>query len=74
MDDDTGKWTPIKDGETYKVAVNGFMAHGGDGYSVLAKSKGERLDTGFVDAEVFMEYARAHDPLAPPAQIGVTMR
>lgn len=71
---DAGKWSAIKDGETYKVAVNGFMAHGGDGYSVLAKSKGERLDTGFVDAEVFMEYAKTRRVLQPIPYACVEMK
>ncbi|ACL06955.1 5'-Nucleotidase domain protein [Desulfatibacillum aliphaticivorans] len=72
--DDAGKWTPINEGETYKVAVNGFMAHGGDGYSILAKSKGERLDTGFVDAEVFMEYAKSRRVLQPLPYACVEMK
>ena len=71
---DSGDWTSIQENQTYRVSVNAFIANGGDGYSVLAESQGERTDTGFVDAAVFMEYAKAHDPLTPSLTTGVIMK
>jgi len=50
-------WTPLDMNGTYRVVVNAFMARGGDGYTVLADAAGYRYGTGFVDAEVFLEYA-----------------
>ncbi|MBI9077221.1 MAG: 5'-nucleotidase C-terminal domain-containing protein [Desulfatibacillum sp.] len=67
-------WTPIQEKEVYRVVVNKYLSTGGDGYTPLGDAKGMRMDTGFVDAAVFMEYAKAHDPLTPPVSTGVTMQ
>jgi 5'-nucleotidase len=50
-----GSYGPINPNATYKVVVNNYMAAGGDKYDTL-KSIGGQYDTGFNDAEVFMEY------------------
>lgn len=38
------------------MVVNNFIANGGDGFTVLKEAQGYRVDTGFADAEAFMEY------------------
>ena len=43
---------------TYRVVVNSFIAAGGDGFTVLRDAKGYRVDTGFSDAESFMDYLK----------------
>lgn len=50
-------WAPLKDDETYPVAVNSFIASGKDGYTVFATAPGS-YDTGFIDAEIFMDYLK----------------
>lgn len=50
-------WTDIKDDEIYHIAVNSFVASGKDGYTVFGNVK-EKEDTGFSDAEIFMEYVK----------------
>jgi 5'-nucleotidase len=55
-DPDRG-WIPLDPGRTYTLVTNSYLAGGGDRYSVLEASRSGRYDTGFVDAEVFMEYA-----------------
>jgi 5'-nucleotidase / UDP-sugar diphosphatase len=52
-----GSYAPIQPEEVYKVVVNNFMAAGGDRYDTLKEASG-KYDTGFNDAEVFMEYIR----------------
>ncbi len=47
---------PLDPGATYRVVVNNFIANGGDGFTVLKEAQGYRVDTGFADAESFMEY------------------
>ncbi|MCR8868927.1 bifunctional 2',3'-cyclic-nucleotide 2'-phosphodiesterase/3'-nucleotidase [Peribacillus frigoritolerans] len=47
--------TPIKDTETYTVAVNDFMASGGDNYTVL---KGKERVFGHADLEAFVNYVK----------------
>jgi 5'-nucleotidase/UDP-sugar diphosphatase len=52
-----GKYAPLDPGAVYKVVVNNFMAAGGDRYDTLKEAPG-KYDTGFNDAEVFMEYIK----------------
>jgi 5'-nucleotidase/UDP-sugar diphosphatase len=53
----SGDYQPVQPDEVYKVVVNNFMAAGGDRYDTLKEAAG-KYDTGFNDAEVFMEYIR----------------
>jgi len=66
-----GSWHPLEPGRTYRVATNSFLAGGGDGYAML-KDVPDRYDTGFVDAQAFIDFVRAESPLSPPAETGVT--
>jgi 5'-nucleotidase len=52
-----GGYAPIDPKAAYKVVVNNFMAAGGDRYDTLKDASG-KYDTGFNDAEVFMEYIK----------------
>jgi 5'-nucleotidase len=52
-----GSYAPLDPEAVYKVVVNNFMAAGGDRYDTLKEASG-KYDTGFNDAEVFMEYIR----------------
>jgi 5'-nucleotidase len=52
-----GSYAPIDPEAVYKVVVNNFMAAGGDRYDTLKDAPG-KYDTGFNDAEVFMEYIK----------------
>ncbi len=52
-----GTWAPLNAEAVYKVVVNNFMAAGGDRYDTLKETAG-KYDTGFNDAEVFMEYIK----------------
>lgn len=42
----------------YRIAVQNYLAGGGDGCRTLKRARHYRYDTGFVDAEVFMEYLK----------------
>jgi len=52
-----GSYAAIDRAAEYKVVVNSFMAAGGDRYDTL-KAAGGKYDTGFNDAEAFLEYIR----------------
>lgn len=55
---------PLEMAKVYKVAVNNFMAGGGDGLEVL---KGvPKIDTGFVDIDVWVEFLKKNRPLVRP--------
>jgi 5'-nucleotidase len=60
-----GGATVIDKAGSYRVAVNNFMADGGDNYTVF-KACTAPLG-GEVDLEAFARYLKAHSPLAPPA-------
>lgn len=66
-----GEWEDVNDDTVCLVATNAYLAGGGDGYTVLAQADGYRYDTGFGDAEVFIEYARTLGTLHQPEETGV---
>ncbi|GAA5335632.1 bifunctional metallophosphatase/5'-nucleotidase [Thermus hydrothermalis] len=51
-------YVPLDLEATYRVVVNNFIAAGGDGFTVLKEAQGYRVDTGFSDAESFMDYLK----------------
>ena len=59
-----GGGTPISKAVTYRVAVNNFMADGGDGYTVFRSCTAPL--GGEVDLDAFARYLGAHSPVAPP--------
>ena len=52
----------IDPAKTYRMAVNNFVATGGDGYPKLTGHK-SYADTGYVDAEVLRAFIAANSPL-----------
>lgn len=55
---------PLDAGRMYTVAMESYLAGGGDGYPVVKGRQGF-VDTGFVDADVLREYITRHSPLDP---------
>lgn len=53
---------PIDADTTYRLAVNSFMASGGDGYPKLSDHP-NFVSTGFVDADLLAEYVEDNSPL-----------
>jgi 5'-nucleotidase len=58
---------PIDPNASYRVVVNNFIAGGGDGYSVLQRGA-NKVDTGFLDADVLVEYLQARSPVNPQVE------
>ena len=56
--------TPVSKAASYRIAVNNFMADGGDNYTVF-RSCTQPLG-GEVDLDAFARYLDAHKPVAPP--------
>lgn len=46
---------PLEDAARYRMAINSFMAHGGDGYPVLAAHSGLE-NTGLADSELLRRF------------------
>jgi 5'-nucleotidase len=59
-----GGATFIDKAASYRVAVNNFMADGGDGFTVF-QSCTDALG-GEIDLDAFARYLGAHSPVAPP--------
>jgi 5'-nucleotidase len=55
---------------TYRVAMNNFIADGGDGFSVF-KAGTDRV-AGAIDVDAFADYVGARSPLAAPAAARIT--
>jgi 5'-nucleotidase len=58
-------WVPLNDSETYHIAANSFIASGKDGYALFEKVK-DQYETGFVVAEILMEYVKTFKSLKYP--------
>ncbi len=56
------KGKPIDPAATYRMAINSFMAAGGDGYPRL-KDRPGYVDTGYVDADMLRNFLWARNPL-----------
>jgi len=55
---------PISDTDTFTVVTNSFLANGGDGFAPFAEGS-DRTDTGQVDLDATLAYAKAVNPIAP---------
>jgi 2',3'-cyclic-nucleotide 2'-phosphodiesterase (5'-nucleotidase family) len=62
IDLNTGQ--PIVPSKIYSVAVNSFMASGGDGYTTL--SENPQYDTYVPVYDIVVDWAKANSPFAPP--------
>jgi 5'-nucleotidase len=62
---------PVTPTGTYRVALNNFLAAGGDGFTVFAQ--GTDLVGGPVDLDAFTAYLTAHPNLSPPPADRVTV-
>lgn len=65
--DNKGNYTPIQDGQTYKIATNAFTAKGGDGYTMFAKAyaEGRVTDLGLSDWENLAEHLKNLKTIQP---------
>ena len=52
----------VQASKTYRLAINAYMASGGDGYPRLS-DHANYVNSGFVDAEVLKDYISSHSPL-----------
>jgi 5'-nucleotidase len=69
------KGEAIDPAKTYRVAMNEFLAGGGDGFAVLKEHKNKLV--GASDLDILNAYLAAHSsasaPLAPPATGRITV-
>jgi 5'-nucleotidase/UDP-sugar diphosphatase len=53
---------PIKDDQTYRIAINSYVATGGDGYPKMTDHANYN-NSGYVDADVLVEYFKENSPV-----------
>jgi 5'-nucleotidase len=56
---------PIEDKQIYRVAMNSYLANGGDQFSLF--NQGTQLYGGETDVDALEAYLRSHSPIKPPA-------
>jgi 5'-nucleotidase len=61
----------VDPGAVYRITVNGFLADGGDGFTVLRE--GTNRVTTSIDLDAFVAYLGANSPVAPPATDRITL-
>jgi 5'-nucleotidase len=59
---------PIEASKTYRVAMNEFLAGGGDGFKILKEAKNKFVGKSDLDGleAYFKEHSSESEPLAPP--------
>ena len=65
--DEKGNEKPLDPDATYRVVTNNFMMDGGDGYGIFEGGKNQ-IDTGFLLADVVIDYIRSQSPLTLKAE------
>jgi 5'-nucleotidase/UDP-sugar diphosphatase len=63
-----GSYGAIEGVKTYRVVTSSYLAGGGDGMHIFRQASGYRSDTGFIDAEVLMEYLKSLGTVSAPAE------
>jgi len=57
LQDSRGRWRALVKKSYYRMVTNSYLARGREGYGLLAGISKRTQDTGFGDAEAFIEYA-----------------
>jgi len=68
-----GGYAPVESEKSYRIVTSSYMAGGGDGMGIFMKAPGYRSDTGFIDAEVFMEYLKDKGVIGPPKEKRISL-
>ncbi|XP_040573312.1 snake venom 5'-nucleotidase isoform X1 [Lepeophtheirus salmonis] len=62
----TNDGIPLEPFVHYQIAINSFMAQGGDGYVMIPDTLIYHKNTGFLDKDLFVSYIKTHSPLSLP--------
>ncbi|MBF2066097.1 MAG: 5'-nucleotidase C-terminal domain-containing protein [Calothrix sp. C42_A2020_038] len=57
-----GNYQPLVANSIYRVVTNNFLLGGGDGYEIFKSGKNQ-IDTGFLVADVVMDYITSRSPI-----------
>ncbi|WP_456480629.1 bifunctional metallophosphatase/5'-nucleotidase [Nautilia sp.] len=59
-----GVWVDFDENKTYKIVTSAYLAGGGDNYSEMSQAI-NKTDTGFVEADTFIEYVKQKQIISP---------
>lgn len=65
LQNSNGEWIDFNETQTYNIATNAYIANGGDYYLEMQEAASNKIDTGYIDAEIFIEYAKEKQVLYP---------
>ena len=66
--DGQGRWSSVSDTAVCRIVTSNYLIAGGDGYDIFHRIASQVQDTGYGDAEVFIEYAGAQGNLKRPSE------
>ena len=73
LQDSKGGWRTLSDTAGCRIVTNNYLVGGGDGYTLFSELAGKAQDTGYGDAEVFIEYAGMKGELKRPSEQRITL-
>jgi 5'-nucleotidase len=73
LQDSKGRWRALSDTSSCRIVTNNYLVSGGDGYGLFPGIAGQAQDTGYGDAEVFIEYAGMKGELKRPSEQRITL-
>jgi 5'-nucleotidase len=71
--DEHGIYQPVEPAKIYRIAVNAFLAGGGDGFAAFKNATGFRSDTGIIDSDAFHDYLKELGTVSNPAEKRITI-
>ena len=73
LQDAAGAWRMLADTVDCRIVTNNYLMTGGDGYELLPRIAQKAQDTGYGDAEVFIEYAGMQGQLKQQPEKRITL-
>lgn len=74
LKDSMGRWRTLADAASCRIVTNNYLAGGADGYGLFPEIARQAEDTGYGDAEVFIEYAGMKGELKLPSEQRIKLK
>jgi 2',3'-cyclic-nucleotide 2'-phosphodiesterase (5'-nucleotidase family) len=69
-----GTWRTLSDSASCRIVTNNYLIAGADGYGLFPGIARQAQDTGYGDAEVFIEYAGMKGELKPTSEQRIKLK
>ena len=74
LQDRKGRWRTLADAASCRIVTNNYLIAGADGYGLFPGIARQTQDTGYGDAEVFIEYAGMKGELKRPSEQRIKLK